>query len=80
MHVRLVRFSVSQGATAAADAVKANVLPTIREQFRLGSMTFFGDEVEGEYGIVIVWESEDHANTAAISVVPKLQELWKGMS
>ena len=54
MHVRLVRFSVSQGATAAADAVKANVLPTIREQSGLGSMTFFGDEVEGEYGIVIV--------------------------
>ncbi len=78
MDVRLVRFTVKGGSTTAADAVRANVLPTIREQKGLQSMAFFGDEVKGEYGVAIVWESEDHANTAAISVGPKLQAALEG--
>ena len=72
MHVRLVRFSVAVGSTNAADAVRANVLPTIRTQDGLQSVTFFGSEDEGEYGIAIFWETERHANAAAKVVGPKL--------
>ena len=38
----------------------------------------FGDESDGEYGIFVLWDSEDNANAAALVVRPKLEEHLAG--
>ena len=38
------------------------------------SVTVFGDHSDGQYGIFVLWHSEDDANTAAGVIRPKLDE------
>jgi hypothetical protein len=38
----------------------------------------FGDDSDGQYGIFVLWESDDHANAAAQVIGPKLSEHLAG--
>jgi len=38
----------------------------------------FGDETDGEYGIFVLWETQEYANAAAQLMRPKLDEHLAG--
>lgn len=38
----------------------------------------FGDDSDGAYGIFVLWDSAEHAHTAAGIVRPKLDEHFAG--
>jgi len=40
-------------------------------------VTVFGDDADGEYGIFVLWNSEDNAAAAQVTR-PKLQEFFPG--
>ena len=42
------------------------------------SVTTFGDAENGEYGIFVLWDSEDEGNAAARVIRPKLDEHLAG--
>jgi heme-degrading monooxygenase HmoA len=78
MYARLVRFSFGPGKRAEAQAIADDLAPAIASQPGCESVTVFGDHSDGQYGIFVLWDSEDHANTAAGVIRPKLDEHFSG--
>jgi hypothetical protein len=75
MYTRLVRFSLGPGKQDVAQALADDIAPLIESQAGCGGVTVFGDENDGEYGLFVLWETEEQANAAARLVRPKLDEL-----
>lgn len=78
MYARLVRFSFGPGKYAEAQSIADNLAPLIASQPGCQSITVFGDDNDGEYGIFVIWNSEENANAAAQVVRPKLDEHLAG--
>ena len=72
MYARLVRFSTTPGSHSAAQAVADDLAPQIAQQPGCQSVTVFGDEESGEYGVFVLWESRDNAMAAAPMMRPQL--------
>ena len=73
MFVRLVRFGFQPGKHAAAEALASELVPAISEQKGCNHVSFFGNESDGEYGIVVLWETQGDADAAAAVIQPRLQ-------
>lgn len=78
MYARLVRFSFGPGKRAEAQAVADEIAPLIASQAGCESVTVFGDDSDGEYGIFVLWDSAANADAAARVVRPKLDEHLSG--
>jgi quinol monooxygenase YgiN len=81
MYARLVRFSFTPGQdtnAANAQALADELVPLISEQPGCHAVTVFGDNNDGEYGIYVLWDSQEHANEAATLVHPKLEQHLAG--
>jgi heme-degrading monooxygenase HmoA len=74
MYVRLARFTLGPDSEAKAQTIADEVAPLISVQPGCRDVTVFGDHAEGEYGIIVLWDSQDNADTAAGVVRPKLNE------
>ena len=78
MYARLVRFSLAPGKHAAAQAIADNLAPTIASQPGNQGVTVFGDESDGEYGLFVLWDSQDSAMAASALMSPRLNEHLEG--
>ncbi len=78
MFARLLRFSFGPGKGAEAQAIADEIAPLIASQPGCESVTVFGEEADGDYGIFVLWDSAEHANTAAGIVRSKLDEHFAG--
>ena len=74
MFARLVLFKFGSGMREAADALSADLGPQIRALSGCQSATFFGDDTDGQYGIFILWNSQESADAAAEVIAPQLME------
>ena len=74
MYVRLVRFTFGPGKHSAAEDLASKLVPAIGDQKGCNSVVFFGDASEREYGLFVMWESKEDADTATAVVGPKLQQ------
>ncbi len=41
-------------------------------------MTFFGDDTDGQYGLFVLWDSQESADAAADVIAPQLMSHLKG--
>jgi hypothetical protein len=57
-----------------AESIADNVVPKIRAQRGCDRCVFFADSEQGEYGIVVLWESRQAADDAASVVGPVLMQ------
>lgn len=78
MYVRLVRFQFGADAGTKAAALAEELGPLITGQPGCQAVTIFGDESDGECGIYVMWDSQEHADTAADIVQPQLQKHLAG--
>lgn len=78
MLARLVRFSISTGQQSAAQSLADDLAPLIASQPGCQSVTVFGDDTDGEYGIFVLWDTQANADAAAGLVRPKLDEHLAG--
>ncbi len=74
MFVRLVRFKFGPGKHAAAQALADELVPAISTQPGCQSVVCFGDETDGEYGLYVLWDTQEHADAAAAIIRPRLNE------
>ena len=74
MYVRLVRFAFGTGKHPAAEELARTIVPAINALKGCKSVTFFGDAADGEYGLVVLWESQEDADAAAQVIGPQLQQ------
>ena len=72
MNIRLDQFSLGPGKRSAAEKIADKVVPTIRAQKGCDRCEFFADNEAGDYGIVVLWASEQAADAAASVIGPIL--------
>jgi hypothetical protein len=78
MYVRLVRFSVAPGSRAVAQALADDLAPKIAALPGCTGVTVFGDDADGQFGMVVQWSSRDAADAAAMVIGPQLNGLLSG--
>jgi hypothetical protein len=78
MYARLVRFSFGPGKRAEAQSIADDLAPLIASQLGCESVTVFGDDSDGQYGIFVLWDSQDNADAAAGVIRPQLDEHLAG--
>ncbi len=78
MFVRLVRFSFGPGKHAAAESLAKDLVPQISQQAGCKGVTCFGDQADGEYGLYVLWESQEAADAAASVIGPQLSKHMSG--
>jgi quinol monooxygenase YgiN len=78
MFVRLVQFGIEPGHDSAAQALAADLTPAIAAQPGCQSVVVFGDAADGEYGLFVLWDTQEHADAAAGIIRPKLAEHLAG--
>ncbi len=72
MYARLVRFSLEPGSETKAQELAEELAPLISVQPGCQAVTVFGDHGEGDYGIYVLWDRQEHADIAAGIVRPRL--------
>ncbi len=73
MFLRLVRFTLSEGAHSRAQTMADDLISTIKQQPGCLSAVFYGGDTDGECGVCVLWDSQEHAAAAAEVVSPKLE-------
>ena len=74
MYVRIVRFTLGQGARSTAEKLADEFVPAIKAQNGCSECVFITDDDAGEYGIVVLWDSKDNADAAAAVIGPRLSQ------
>ncbi|MDA4132333.1 MAG: antibiotic biosynthesis monooxygenase [Thaumarchaeota archaeon] len=83
MNIRLVQFSLGPGKRAEAEGLADKVVPAIRARQGCERAEFFADYEAGDYGIVVMWASEQAADAAASVIGPIMSQAMaqaKGMA
>ena len=78
MYLRLVRFTLSQGSRSAAQSMADDLIPAVKAQPGCISAVFFGGGEDGESGLCVLWDSQQHADSAAAVIGPRLQQHLAG--
>jgi hypothetical protein len=73
MFARLARFSLGEGKGDVAKALAADLKPRIEAMPGCHGVTVFAD-TSGEAGIFVLWETDEHANSAARVIRPILDQ------
>jgi quinol monooxygenase YgiN len=72
MMLRLVRFTLSEAGRSQAQAMANDLIPPIKQNPGCISAAFFSAE-DGESGLCVLWDSQEHADAAAAGIGPRLQ-------
>ena len=76
--MRLVRFTFGPGKSAEVSGIRDEIVPLVASQPGRQGVTLFGDDGEGEYGLAVLWDTEDNANAAQAVVGPKIGAYFEG--
>ena len=74
MYVRLVRFTLGEGARSTAEKLADEFIPAIKAQTGCSECVFITDDDAGEYGFVVDWDSKEDADAAAAAIGPRLSK------
>ncbi|HIM59507.1 MAG TPA: hypothetical protein EYM41_02805 [Dehalococcoidia bacterium] len=61
MFARLVLFNFGPGMRSAADELAGDLAPQIRGLRGCKSVTVFGDDLDGQYGLFVLWDTQEDA-------------------
>ncbi len=73
-YVRLVRFTLSPSGRAQAKSMADDLIPAIKQQAGCMSAAFFGGGDDGESGLCVLWDSQEHADAASGVIGPRLMK------
>ena len=74
MFLRLVRFTLAEGSRSKAQAMANDLVSAIKQQQGCMGATFFGGGEDGDSGLCVLWDSQEHADAAAAVISPRLQQ------
>ena len=72
MCLRLVRFTLAEEGRSRAQAMADDLIPAIRAQPGCQSAVFYGGGEDGESGLAVLWDSQEHADAASAVIRPRL--------
>jgi heme-degrading monooxygenase HmoA len=79
MYARLVLFTLGPGTRSTGEKLADQFAPALRAQKGFKSVTFFLDDIVGEYGALSLWESKEDADAASAALDPQLQQALTGI-
>jgi hypothetical protein len=77
-YMRLVRFTLSPAGRSQAQPMADDLIAAIKEQPGCADATFFGGGADGECGLCVHWDSQEHADAAAAIISPRLMQHLSG--
>lgn len=76
-YARLVSFTCSPGDEAPANALAKELAPMIKHQPGCEQVVVFGN-ADGQGGLFVLWDSQEHADSAAKVIRPMLDQHLSG--
>ena len=77
MFLRLVRFTLTESGRPKAQGMADDLVANIKQQPGCISATFFASD-DGESGLCVLWDTQEHANAAAAVIGPRLEQHLAG--
>ena len=74
MYAQLVMLRLGPRARSTGEKLADQFAPAIRTLKGFKGVTFFGDEIVGEYGSLSLWESWEDVKAASAVLGPKLEQ------
>ena len=78
MYLRLVRFSLSEEVGSKAQSMADDLIGAIKQQPGCLSAVFYGGGTDGETGLCVLWDTQEHADAAAEVISPRLEAHLSG--
>jgi hypothetical protein len=78
MYARLHLFKLDSGERPMMQELIDKFDPILSSRKGFKDATYFGDDTEGEYGALILWESENDAKSAREDLYPLLERALNG--
>lgn len=78
MYMRIVSFQSLPSHKDVARAVAAEFIPEVSREPGCLSAHCFHDDVDGQGGLAVLWDTSEHADAASAKMRPKLEALLKG--
>lgn len=78
MYLRLVQFTLSADGKAHAQEMAGDLAGAIAEQPGCAGVAFFGAGEDGDSGLCVLWDSEEHASAASAIIGPRLSKHLAG--
>jgi heme-degrading monooxygenase HmoA len=79
MYARLIQFKMGPGTRSTAEAIIADRGKALSEAKGMISSHFVGDDATGEYGVFVLWESQEDAEAFFKVSFPVAQQALKGL-
>ena len=73
MFARLVYSILGRGCGRRPTNWRADLAPQIRGLRDCKSVIVFGDDLDGQYGLFVLWDTQEDADAAASVIAPQLQ-------
>ncbi len=80
MYAQLVMLTLGPGTRSAGEKLADQFAPALRALKGFKGVTFFGDEIVGEYASLSIWESKEDVEAAAAVLGPKLEQAVSGIA
>jgi len=74
MYAQLVMLTLGPGMRSTGEKLADQFAPALRSLKGFKSVTFFGDEMVGEYASLSLWESKEDAEAAGTVMGPKFEQ------
>jgi hypothetical protein len=79
MYTRLILVNFGPGTRSTGEMVIDTFAPIYKTMKGFKGATFFANSDTGECGALSLWETKQDAETATVSLWPKLQQVAGGM-
>lgn len=78
-YARLLQFRLEPGKESIVQELVNKFAPVLKARKGFKDATYFSDTTTGECGVLVLWDSEENAETSRAEVFPKFEEAVKGL-
>lgn len=80
MYGQLVMFTLGQGMRATAEKMADNFAKVHKSFKGYKNVIYLGDDANGEYGSLTIWETADDIKSASEALRPQLEQALSGIA
>ena len=80
MYANFVSFTLGPGKRSVADKLVAQFDPAIRAREGFKTVTFLADDTAGQYGALVVFNSQQAAQATFETLFPRLEAALEGIA
>ncbi len=79
MHARLILMKLGPGMRETAEQLAARQAAALKQEKGYVASTWLGNDDEGKYGSLVLWDTSEDADAAFAKLFPPMQEQIEGL-